>query len=117
MAWLDKADDERLFLSVLSLGEIVKGIAVLPASKRRRGLQQWLDETLRPWFHGRILEVTEEIAERWGRLSGECRLKGRPLNSVDGLIAATALEHDLTIVTRNTGDFEGLGAPLLNPWQ
>jgi predicted nucleic acid-binding protein len=64
--WLDNADDERLYLSVVSLGEILKGITVLPASKRRSGLQQWLDETLRPWFEGRILPVNEPVAERWG---------------------------------------------------
>lgn len=114
--WLENADDEQLCLSVISLGEILKGITVLPASKRRNGLQQWLDETLRPWFAGRILSVDASIAERWGVLAGHCKLKGRPLKVADGFIAATALEHDLTIVTRNVRDFEGLGVEVLNPW-
>ena len=74
--WLDEANDEELYSSVISLGEIVKGITVLPASKRRERLQDWLDGTLRPWFEGRILPVTAPIAERWGVLSGECRLQG-----------------------------------------
>jgi toxin FitB len=114
--WLDAADDDQLYLSVVSLGEILKGVTVLPESNRRRQLQQWLDETLRPWFQGRILSVNEAIAERWGTLAGECQLRGRPLKVVDGFIAATALEHDLTIVTRNVKDFAGLGVVLLNPW-
>jgi len=111
--WLDNADDDQLYFSVISLGEILKGITILPASKRRSGLEQWLDETLRPWFEGRILPVNEPIAERWGFLSGQCKLKGRPLNVVDGFIAATASEHDLTLVTRNVRDFEGLGVDVL----
>ena len=115
--WLDDAYDEELYFSVVSLGEIIKGIPVLPASKRREGLQEWLDQTLRPWFDGRILPVTAPIAERWGMLSGECRLKGRQVKVADGLIVATALYHDLTIVTRNVRDFAGLGIPVLNPFE
>jgi predicted nucleic acid-binding protein len=114
--WLDAADDDQLYFSVVSLGEILKGVTVLPESKRRSQLQQWLDETLRPWFQGRILSVNESIAERWGVLAGQCQLRGRPLKVVDGFIAATALEHDLTIVTRNVKDFAGLGVTVFNPW-
>ena len=114
--WLESADDEQLYFSVVSLGEILKGITVLPLSKRRSGLQQWLDETLRPWFESRILPINEPIAERWGFLAGQCKLKGRPLKVADGFIAATALEHDLIVVTRNVRDFEGLGVDAFNPW-
>jgi predicted nucleic acid-binding protein len=114
---LDNADDEQLYFSVVSLGEILKGITILQESKRRALLQQWLDQTLRPWFASRILPVNEPIAERWGVMAGQCRLKGRPLKVADGFIAATALEHDLTIVTRNVGDFEDLGVEILNPWE
>jgi predicted nucleic acid-binding protein len=71
--WLENADDEQFYFSVISLGKILKGITVLPTSKRRSGLQQWLDETLRPWFEGRILPVNEPIAERWGSLAGRCK--------------------------------------------
>ncbi len=115
--WLDDADDDQLYFSVVSLGEILKGITILQESKRRIQLQQWLDEILRPWFKGRILPINEPIAERWGLLAGECRLKGRPLKVADGFIAATALEHNLTVVTRNVRDFEGLGVAILNPWE
>src|SRR5580704_16864488 len=79
-------------------------------------LRQWLDNELRPWFAGRILPVNEAISERWGVLEGDCQLKGIGFNAPDGLIAATALEHDLTLVTRNVRDFATLGVALLNPW-
>ena len=115
-AWLDDADDDQLYFSVVSLGEILKGVTLLSESKRRRQLQRWLDETLRPWFAGRILPVNQPIAERWGVLAGQCQMKGRPLKVADGLIAATALEHDLTVVTRNAKDFAGLGVTVFNPW-
>jgi predicted nucleic acid-binding protein len=114
--WLDAVDDEQLFLSVVSLGEMLKGLTVLPASKRRRELQQWIDERLRPWFDGRILPVTERVAERWGVLAGECHLKGRGISMADGLIVATALEHDLTVATRNVRDFVDLGVEVFDPW-
>ncbi len=114
--WLDDADDDQLYFSVVSLGEVLKGVTLLSESKRRSQLQQWLDETLRPWFEGRILPVNQPIAERWGVLAGQCRLRGRQLKVMDGFIAATALEHDLTVVTRNVKDFAGLGVALFNPW-
>jgi predicted nucleic acid-binding protein len=107
---------DQLHFSVVSLGEILKGVTVLQEGKRRSQLQQWLDETLRPWFQGRILPGNEPIAERWGVLARQCQLKGKPLKVVDGFIAATALEHDLTIVTRNVKDFAGLGVTVFNPW-
>jgi predicted nucleic acid-binding protein len=93
--WLEDANDEELYFSVISLGEILKGITILPVSKRRVGLQEWLDGTLRPWFEGRILPVTAAIAERWGVLSGERQLQGKQVRLADGLIAATALHHGL----------------------
>ena len=114
--WLENANDDELYLSAVSLGEILKGITVLPLGKRRSELQRWLDATLRPWFKGRILPVTELVAERWGILAGECQLKGRALKVADGLIAATALEHDLAVVTHNVKDFAGLGVAVVDPW-
>ena len=115
-AWLNAADDEQLFLSVISLGEMIKGVTLLPQSRRRDELRRWIEQTLRPWFDGRILPVSEEVAERWGVLAAECQLKGRGLSMADGLIAATALEHDLTVVTHNVRDFADLGVPLLDPY-
>jgi predicted nucleic acid-binding protein len=114
--WLDAVDDERLFLSVVSLGEMLKGLTVLPASKRRQELQLWIDGTLRPWFAGRMLPITERISERWGVLAGECQLRGRGLSVADGLIVATAMEHGLTVATRNVRDFNDLGVAVFDPW-
>lgn len=113
--WVHAADDSELYLSVVSIGEICKGFTVHPEKHRRTQLRRWLDGILRPWFEGRILPVTEAITERWGILDGQCQLKGVILNAPDGLIAATALEHGLTIVTRNVKDFAGLGIVIFNP--
>jgi predicted nucleic acid-binding protein len=103
--WLQETDNEKLFVSVLSIAEILKGITRLPMSKRRSQLQEWLDNTLHPWFENRILPVTQPVAERLGRLAGERDARGLALSASDGLIAATALEHDLALVTRNVKDF------------
>ncbi len=115
--WLKNVNEETLHLSAISLGEIRKGTAILAQGAKRRELERWVEEILRPWFSGRILPVDDIIAERWGVLSAEQKLKGRPLSMADGLIAATALEHGLTVVTRNVKDFTGLGVALLNPWE
>jgi len=115
-AFLAKAGRESVFLSVLTIGEICKGIANLPPSQKRTGLQDWLDHRVRSWFARRILPVTEEIAERWGFLASAAKQRGTPLAVVDGIIAATALHHGLTLVTRNDKDFAGLGVKILNPW-
>lgn len=111
--WLSAHEDE-LFLSVLTLGEIQKGIASLPDSKRRRRLTRWLDAEIRPWFAGRLLPVDESVSLRWGRMLAEA---GRPLPAVDSLIAATALTHDMTLATRNTQDLARTGVSLFNPWE
>jgi predicted nucleic acid-binding protein len=116
MAFLRAARKENLFLSVITIGEICKGIDLLPAGKKRRELQDWLDIDLRSWFAGRILPVTESIAERWGHLAASARKQGVTVTVVDGMIAATALEHRLTLATRNIRDFVPLGLEVCNPW-
>lgn len=88
----------------------------VPASARRTRWERSIEEQVPRWFHSRILPVTQAIAERWGELDGIRQLAGRPLSAPDGMIAATALEHDLAVVTRNVKDFAGLGVDLLNPW-
>jgi predicted nucleic acid-binding protein len=115
--WLEDTEDELMYLSVITIGEVCKGFTVHPEEHRRASLRQWLENELRPWFASRILPISEGIAERWGVLDGECQLRGLTLSSPDGLIAATALEHDLTVVTRNVKDFRGLGVAVLNPWE
>ena len=108
---------EEVFLSVMTIGEICKGIAALPISQRRAMLRDWLDIDVRSWFAGRIFPVTEAIAERWGNLAATAKQRGLTLAVVDGVIAATALHHDLTLVTRNAKDFDRLGIDISNPWE
>jgi predicted nucleic acid-binding protein len=115
-AWLRATNPDLLWASVLSFGEIRKGIERLAPGKRRTGLEEWLDRDLDQWFEQRILPVTRMIAERWGVLSARGFDKGTPLSNIDGLIAATSLEHNLTLVTRNVKDFAGLGVEVFNPW-
>lgn len=115
-AWLEAREESDLCLSVLTLGEIHQGIAQLPPGARRDSLQYWADSELSRRFHGRILPVDAETAAEWGRLSGSARASGRPLPVVDALLAATAITHHLTVVTRDVADIERCGARVLNPW-
>jgi predicted nucleic acid-binding protein len=114
--WLEAADTDSLYASVLSFGEIRLGVELLPSSKRRTQLEQWLDRDLPEWFEGRILPGDQAIADRWGLLRAQAQHKGRPLSVVDALLGATALQHDLTIVLRNVSDFSVVGLAVLNPW-
>lgn len=114
--WFTSRAERSLFVSVLTVGEIAKGIEGLAEGKRRRELESWLAHELRPRFEGRILPVDSDVAELWGRLSAERRAAGHPLPVIDGLLAATARHHRLTLVTRNMKDFENLGVVLEDPW-
>ncbi len=116
VSWVYSQNEQSLYLSAVTIGELRRGFVIIPEGKRRSDLEQWLGNVLMPQFRGRILPVTYSIADRWGVLDGECRLKGTPLNTADGMIAATALEHDLTVVTRNVKDFVHVGVTVLNPW-
>jgi toxin FitB len=115
--WLRATNPDLLWASVLSFGEIREGIERLAPGKRRDELQQWLDRDLDQWFEQRILPVTRLIAERWGVPSARGFDKGTALSNIDGLIAATALEHDLAVVTRNVKHFAELGVEIVNPWE
>ena len=115
--WLEAADPRSLFASVVTWGELRKGIESKSPAQRRPGLEQWLERDLRDWFQSRLLPVTKTIADRWGILAGQSKLKGKALTMADGIILATALEHDLIIVTRNVKDFAGYGASIFNPWE
>lgn len=112
--WFAARPAASLYLSVLTLGELRKGIEIMPAGARRTGFLDWLENDIPQYFDGRILPVDRRIAERWGQL---CATAGRPLPAIDSLLAATALEHDLTLVTRNLTDFDLPGIRILNPWQ
>ncbi len=117
LSWLGAAEESVLYLSVLTLGEIRKGVASLTQSKRRTLLESWLEAELRVRFAGRILSIDAGVADRWGVLAAEVKAKGAVLSTIDGLLAATALHHNLTIVSRNIGDFAHTHVPVLNPWK
>lgn len=114
--WMKTTPGESVFASVLTFGEIRRGIELLPLGRRRSQLEEWQSD-LEISFAARLLAVTKSIADRWAALSAEAQRRGIPLAIIDGLIAATALDHDLTLVTRNSKDFAGLGVPILNPWE
>jgi len=115
IAWMRTADEEELFLSVVTLAEIRYGIERMPAGGRRNRYEQWLEHELLQRFEGRILSVDAEIAERWGRLVSRSAAVGRPVSTMDGFLAATAEVHTLTLVTRNAQHFSMLKT-VLNPW-
>jgi toxin FitB len=117
IAWIEGTDESLLYLSVLTLGEIRRGIAVLPQSRRRATLEAWFDKDLKARFEDRILTIDQEVADRWGLLTAAARNSGTVLPVVDGLLAATALEHNLTLVTRDTGQIPTMGVAVFNPWQ
>ncbi len=112
--WLDQIPAQALFVSVLTLGEIRKGIEGLTDKKRREKLRIWLEHDLTDWFEVRVLPVDIAVADRWGRLVAEA---GRPVPTIDSLLAATALHHELRLVTRNASDFLYPGLEVINPWQ
>jgi predicted nucleic acid-binding protein len=107
--------DADLFLSVLTVGEIAKGISLLPSSKKKRSLTSWLNG-LETRFADRILDVDLETARLWGELTARAQPKGIVIPAVDGLLAATALRHGLHVMTRNTPHFEASGALVIDPW-
>ena len=116
LSWLEATDERLLYLSVLTLGEIRKGVAGLPQSKRRRRLESWLELELQARFSGRVLPIDAAIAERWGILTAEAKQKGLGIATIDGLLAATALHFNLTLVSRNVNVFASTPVLLLDPW-
>jgi predicted nucleic acid-binding protein len=117
LEWMEAADEGLLYLSVLTLGEIRKGLAGLPQSKRRTHLEAWLEVELQARFSRRILPVDAAVADRWGVLAANAKRKGKALSTIDALLAATALHYNLTVVSRNVSDFANTQVPFLNPWE
>lgn len=115
--WCRATKKEQLFLSVVSLGEIRKGLTIMPAGSRRDQIEKTINTLVPEWFSGRILPMSQAIAERWGVLEGQRQLLGRPLHVPDAQIAATALEYNVILVTRNVKDFQHLDLPIVNPWE
>lgn len=113
--WLGRQDEDSLYLSVLTLGELEKGISKLGSARRDR-LRTWLARDLAARFAERLLPVDVTVATRWGTLTGTAEKRGMPLAVIDSLIAATALEHGFSVVTRNIADFERCGVACVDPW-
>ena len=116
VSWLDEEDEQKLFLSVLNLGELQKGISKLPDGAKKDELQAWVALDLVERFAGRILDIDQETALCWGRLQGEAEQAGEKLPVMDSFIAATAAAHGLVVVTRNVRDMERCQARVFNPW-
>ncbi len=115
--WLNQQEESALHLSVISIGEIQKSLSRMGHTKKTHKIQKWLDDSLTKRFETRLLPLNKDILTTWGRISTSCEIKGHPLHVIDGLIAATAVQHNLTIVTRYTYDYKHLGLPILNPWE
>ena len=114
--WVAQADERSLYLSVLSIGEIQRGVERLAESQRKRELRQWLGQALMPRFADRLLPLNAEIMLVWGTLTARLEGQGRKMSAFDSLIAATALFHHLILVTRNEADFVNSGLSVVNPW-
>lgn len=116
ISWLQSQNEDDLFLSVLTFGEIEKGIEKTADDARKKRLQLWVAEDLRKHFEGRIISIDLGVAVKWGEIQGVAELSGKPMPSIDGLIAVSGFVRDCVVVTRNTSDMAQSRAELFNPW-
>lgn len=116
VSWLNTQLEDRLYISAITIGELKHGVERLPPSARRERLSQWLALDILERFDGRILVIDTVAMLRWGELRAQLEAMGRPMQPIDSLIAATALTHDLDLVTRNINDFAHVGIQIINPW-
>ena len=115
--WIGEKEEKTLFLSVLTIGEIWKGISKLPESKRKEEILLWMQTDLRQRFKKRILKFTEETAKIWGEIQGKAEKEGRKLPAIDSMLAATAIFHHMILVTRNVLDIQTDRLTVINPWE
>jgi toxin FitB len=116
VAWLAEVEEEHVFMSVVSFAELRRGVDLLPPGRRRDRLEDWIADDLAARFYGRVLDVDRRVADAWGRIMARSQRAGRGLGSMDAIFAATAESHELTLVTRNVRDFDGVGISLHDPW-
>ena len=114
--WISKIRETNLFISILTIGEIHKGIEKFPESKKKEKLHKWLNHDLIERFKNRIINFDLQTATTWAKIQAQSELSGQALPAIDGLLAATGISNDLIVVTRNTSDMEISGVTLLNPW-
>lgn len=115
--YVDLLDPEDVYLSVITIGEIVKGIEKLPKSRRKTDLHNWLKDDLLVRFEGNVVALDTEVLIEWGALTARLESAGRTMPAIDSLIAATALAKKMTLVTRNVGNFENTNVEIVNPWE
>ncbi|MFI9404289.1 type II toxin-antitoxin system VapC family toxin [Nocardia sp. NPDC052316] len=115
--WLHEADEERMFLSVITIGEIRRGVERMPNGRRKARLTTWLSDQVTDRFDARLLPIDLGVAQAWGRIRARAEGAGHQVDAVDALIAATAEAHGLAVVTRNEKDFRGTGVQVLCPWR
>jgi predicted nucleic acid-binding protein len=116
VSWLADADEDRIYMSVVTLAELRHGIERLAAGRRRKRLNAWLEDELLQRFGDRVLPIDAAVADSWGRIVARRETLGRPIGAMDALIAATAQVHDLTLATRNEIDFDSVVSAIVNPW-
>ena len=117
LSWFESQNEKTLFLSIITIGEIEKEIYQLPASKKRTLLETWPFDELVPGFHGRVLEINRKLMTTWAKMTADLKTKGIIRPSFDSLIEATALHHQLILVTRNVKNFQNSQVTILNPWE
>ncbi len=115
--WIDNIEQENIYLSVITIGEIYKGIEKLPESKRKDSLQQWLNDELLIRFGGKILAIDTHVMLVWGELTGRLEIEGKKMPAMDSLIAAIAIHNNCSLVTRNEDNFKYAGLTIVNPWE
>lgn len=115
--WIKQEDENNFFISVLTIGEIHKGIEKLDESRKKEELHNWVDNDLKERFRTRIIDINLQTAMTWGKIQRMAECVGRPMPTIDSLIAATGITHHLTVVTRNISDMKASGAALINPWE
>ncbi len=117
VTFVDDLDPDDVYMSVLTIGEIIKGIEKLPDSRRKTDLRTWLQDDLLARFQGKILPLDTDAIVEWGMLVARTEIAGKPMPAIDSLIAATVIANKMTLVTRNASDFEAAGIEIINPWQ
>jgi predicted nucleic acid-binding protein len=117
VAWMQENDEQDMYVSVLTFGEIEKGIEKTSNLPRKKNLQLWVEQDLKARFENRIIDIDLDVATRWGKVQGKAELKGKPMPAIDGLIAVSGLVHNCVVVTRNVSDMQQSGVELLNPWK
>lgn len=116
ISWFSSHDETEMYVSVITFGELIKGVDKLSASKKKVELNQWINNDLKQRFRNRILDISMTEVKKWGEILAVCENRGTPIPAIDALIAATALVHDLTVVTRNIKDMQPSGVFTVNPW-